>query len=123
MCQHTEHCSRATKLLHRANHLRAAAGTAVAVSIADDNHSPAKLLSELPYVSVDGMIDIHARRRSHMGTNTNINMLKLQRPSYGGKTSRRSSMSGQQVAAGNGSTAYAEDVIGPVDGTRSVRYS
>jgi hypothetical protein len=121
MCQHTEHCSRATKLLHRANHLKAAADTAVANNTADANNSSAQSLSELAYTSVDGMLDVHARRRSHMGTNNNISMLKLQRPSYGGRTSRSSSISGQQVRAASGSTAYAEDVIGPVEGPRSVR--
>jgi 3'5'-cyclic nucleotide phosphodiesterase len=125
MSQHTEHCSRATKLLHRAKHLKAAAVTASA-HCNDDAFLAATS-------------DNLARRRSHYGISTISTTLRFQRHSCDGNASRRGSVASARSYNNTGSvaatpavavatdstsvTTHAGVATGPVHSTQPLRYS
>jgi 3'5'-cyclic nucleotide phosphodiesterase len=113
MSQHTEHCSRATKLLHRAKHLKAAAVTASA-HCNDD-------------AALAATSDNLARRRSHYGISTINTALRFQRHSCVGNASRRGSVAATPAVAvttdSTSVTTHAGVAAGPVHSTQPLRYS
>jgi 3'5'-cyclic nucleotide phosphodiesterase len=129
MCQHTEHCARATKLLHRAKQLRAVSATTAAHCI------------DIKASAATGTLDVHARRRSHYGVSANSAALRFQRHSCDGNASRRGSTARARshndtegvtanaaaVAAADtasvGTTMHAGAATGPVQSTPPTRYN